>query len=295
MAKKYLFFMQLIACILLLQACVPEDISGFVPEEKQLFAQQQIAKISRSNYQQFLSYLTADSRSQMKPEMLYQIQEAIPKTAPKSIELVGYNFHQLTSIKRGTQSSEVFTFQYQYPEKWLLISIAFVTQENQPTQIATFNIQYLENDLKEINKVTFLDAPITNIPFTLIAASMPFFMLGMVFLCYKTPIPKRKWVWYIFIIVGFLPLTLNWTTGGVFINPLSIQFLGSGFMWSSIYTPLTITTSIPVGALVFLIKRDKWIKMHEERKRKARIRKKQMAMKKAEEKEKLEESSNSTE
>jgi hypothetical protein len=71
-----------------------------------------------------------------------------------------------------------------------------------------------------------------------------------------TPMARRKWLWVIFAMLGFTSLNLNWTTG-----QLSYEFLtviapparagtGSGF-----YTPWNVQIGLPLGAIVFWLRR----------------------------------------
>ncbi|HAI69239.1 MAG TPA: hypothetical protein DCM38_07375, partial [Gammaproteobacteria bacterium] len=63
----------------------------------------------------------------------------------------------------------------------------------------------------------------------------------------------------IFILFGFVNVTVNWTTGGINIDPLSILLLGAGFRKVGLYGPVLISVAIPLGAIIFMIKRKKWL------------------------------------
>jgi len=63
----------------------------------------------------------------------------------------------------------------------------------------------------------------------------------------------------VFILFGFVQITVNWTDGGININPLYFQLLGAGFSKGSPYAPVLISISIPVGAVMFLLRRKKWL------------------------------------
>ncbi len=69
---------------------------------------------------------------------------------------------------------------------------------------------------------------------------------------------------------GFYKLKFNWSDGyidflihrmekGFTVEFISIQFLGSGVERLSVYSPWVLITSIPVGAIIFLIKRIQWL------------------------------------
>jgi hypothetical protein len=65
----------------------------------------------------------------------------------------------------------------------------------------------------------------------------------------------RKWLWILFIALGFLKLQLNETTGAWTIQPLYFLLLGAGFTKAAPATPLFLSVAFPLGAVLFLLKR----------------------------------------
>lgn len=84
---------------------------------------------------------------------------------------------------------------------------------------------------------------------------MPVFVISVLAACLRTRIAKRKWLWMIFIALGFVQFTFNWTTGGLGVQPVSMLLFGAGFVRAGPYGPLILQLAIPVGAIVFLAKR----------------------------------------
>ncbi len=82
-------------------------------------------------------------------------------------------------------------------------------------------------------------------------------ILASLILRIRTKIGKRKWLWIVFIPFGFGRLSFNWTTGRVLFNPLSVHFqlLGAAAVKHGLYAPWIISISVPLGAIVFLIRR----------------------------------------
>lgn len=72
--------------------------------------------------------------------------------------------------------------------------------------------------------------------------------------CIRTKLPRRKWPWILFIIFGFGQLVVNWTTGEWGIVPIAVQ-LFSFSASAPLYGPWTISTSMPLGAILFLLYR----------------------------------------
>ena len=64
-----------------------------------------------------------------------------------------------------------------------------------------------------------------------------------------------RWLWAAIVLIGAGRFTLNWTTNHVSVIVLAIQVLGSGFTRLGPDAPYLIATSVPVGAILFFIKR----------------------------------------
>ena len=82
-----------------------------------------------------------------------------------------------------------------------------------------------------------------------------FIVLALI-ICIKTRL-KNKWIWTIFILLGFIKISFNWATGTFDYQIISLQLLGIGLTKFHPYGPWFLSTSIPVGAIIFLFKRKK--------------------------------------
>ena len=126
--------------------------------------------------------------------------------------------------------------------------------------ITGINIKPLNEPLEETNKFTFKDKNLAHFIVFALTVLMPLITIYALYLCAKTPIPKMKWVWMIFIALGVTQINLNWTTGQIGFSPIAVQLLSAGFFKAGPYGPLTLTFSVPVGVIVFILKRKMWLK-----------------------------------
>ncbi|HEY2345365.1 MAG TPA: hypothetical protein VGH80_05700 [Xanthomonadaceae bacterium] len=74
--------------------------------------------------------------------------------------------------------------------------------------------------------------------------------------CVRTKLSGRKWPWILFILVGFGQVAVDWTTGAGNIQVLWIQLFSAGAV-AQLHGPWIISASVPVGAIVFLLRRKK--------------------------------------
>ncbi|KRE88898.1 hypothetical protein ASG87_09545 [Frateuria sp. Soil773] len=92
----------------------------------------------------------------------------------------------------------------------------------------------------------------------LLTCAEALFCLYAFVLCLRTPIPRRKWLWALFTLVGVGTLQFNWVSGAFGILPLSVQFLFGVSAVSAPYGPWILSVSIPLGAICFLARRRHW-------------------------------------
>lgn len=83
------------------------------------------------------------------------------------------------------------------------------------------------------------------------------FILVTLVACIRTKMRRRKWRWILFVLVGGVSLSLNWTTGEIGFSPLSVRLLGASAMTTSAYSPWIVSISFPLGAAMFWLKRRK--------------------------------------
>jgi len=113
----------------------------------------------------------------------------------------------------------------------------------------------MKQSLKEINKFTFIGKSIRHYIVFGLALAIPIFILYVLVLCIRTPIVKRKWLWLLFVALGFVQLSLNWSDGSYSIQPISVALLGSGFFIAGPYAPVILNVAFPLGAVIFLFRR----------------------------------------
>ena len=85
------------------------------------------------------------------------------------------------------------------------------------------------------------------------ARAVPVLIVWSLIRWIKTPMRSFKWLWIIFILVGFCVLSLNWSTGEVAIQIVTIRVPVVTPGRAGPYAPWTLTVSVPLGAIVFLL------------------------------------------
>ncbi len=185
-------------------------------------------------------------------ETFARMASAVPAGEPTSMKLVGFQRFTQAGLRASFTNYNV-TFEYQFGDKWMLINVA-TRDENGRRSIVGFNVTPLRDSLENLNRFTFSGKTPLHYAVLVAACIVPIFIIVTLVVCIRTPVAKRRWMWIMFILAGLGKFSLNWTTGQWSFQPVSLQLLGAGF-FAAAYGPLMISTSLPVGAIVFLIRR----------------------------------------
>jgi hypothetical protein len=179
---------------------------------------------------------------------LVSMAALIPVGEPTSVALVGAN-----RMKASGSETVNLTFEYNFSGKWILANVA-TKREGGPITIVGFHIYPQANSLEEQSKFALGGKSAFQYFVLGLAIVLPLFTLFALVICIKTKLKGRKWPWVLFVIFGIGKFALNWTTGQWGYSLLNIQLLSAG-AFAPLYGQWTIFLSIPLGAVVFLMRR----------------------------------------
>lgn len=145
------------------------------------------------------------------------------------------------------------TFEYNFSGKWILANVA-TKRDGGPTTIVGFHIYSQPTSLEQQSKFVLGGKSASQYFVLGLAIVLPLFTLLALAICIRTKLKGRKWPWLLFVVFGIGKFALNWTTGQWGYSLLSIQLLSAG-AFAPLYGQWTIFLSIPVGAIVFLMRR----------------------------------------
>ncbi len=240
--------------VLMLAGCDQKAwFERFIPKDDVEFSQNFISLFPAHSFDAITAKLDPAQASGTTREQLERIASQFPGEAPLDVEVVG---SQVTSRPQGTATH--LTFQYHYPDKWLLVSV-LLNKQGDSTLVAGLNVQPIRDSLENINRFTLDGKSLVHYLMLALAIAIPLFVIYALVLCIRTPMPRRKWLWVLFILFGFMNLNLNWTSGQMSFWPLYFQLLGAGLLRNSMVGPWLLSVSLPLGAIVFLARRKQWL------------------------------------
>jgi hypothetical protein len=225
----------------------------FTPEA---FSASAEARALRSIVDRMVARDFASIQAQLDPRLvepdvrgaLHRTADVIPATPITKVEAVSWNVFVGTNQPRTATVAAEYTFG---GSQWIVAS-ARLTGEPDAFQILQFNVEPLPAPMAQIHAFTFAGKSVTHYVFFLASVGALVVSLWALVRCARTKGLRRKWLWVIFVAIGFVSFTINWSTGAVHINPLAFNLLSAAFLRHGWLGPWMLTFCIPVGAIVFL-------------------------------------------
>lgn len=244
--RFFIFF----CLVFLFGGCVQQaTIEQLAPKEEAAIAKSLLSQLASKDYAAIERQLDPSLKGASVRGALEQAAGFFPKERQESVTTVGSN-----TVSVNGKTTYSLTFEHQYQNSWLLSNVVLQRREGQ-IWILGLHVKPMKQSLLEANRFTFQGKGLLHyIVFALVVA-VPVFIIYALVLCIRTPIAKRKWLWLLFVALGIVQLSLNWTDGSYSIQPISFAFLGAGFFRASPYAPCIFNVALPLGAIVFLLRR----------------------------------------
>jgi hypothetical protein len=250
---RYVKQLVVLLSLLLLSACKPSTlIESFADDTKQQTAQSYIQRLVDGDTAALAQELDPSLRTGNEPTQFSKMRALIPAGKPSVTNLVGYHFFKSAKVQRYN-----LTYQFGYDSAWVLVNIAWDELLEGKRQIIGMNVYPLPEPLQQTHAFTFKRAGPLHYIFFTAAILLPIFTIVTLVVCIRTKLARRKWLWILFILFGVGQVWINWTTGQLGFSLLSFQLFGGSAMAASIYSPWIISISLPVGAVLFWIFRNK--------------------------------------
>lgn len=241
-------FLKLVACaaVLFVSGCkLPE------PDKK-------LTELERATYQAVRSGDDKALAAISVPELvtpqanaeLARIRTLLPPGAPKMSKLVGWN----VTYPAGGVASASMTSDHDYGDRVVLARTSLrQTGEDGEWVVDGFHVQVAKDAELAVNDFGFAGKHPGQYLFLIAAAASPLAMILALVKVVRTPGLRRKWLWGIAAFFGAAKLQMNWATGAIGFNLLTVQLIGaaatSGF---SRFEPWFISMTLPVGAVLIL-------------------------------------------
>jgi hypothetical protein len=238
------------------------------PMEAAQFAKRFFADIRARDLEAAKSALDPKVVDSQIKEKLSAVANIFPIEAPKSIKFSGFR-----EIKAdGVFSNVTIYMQYEYSDRWILAT-ARLQKLGGNFVVASAEAQPNRDSIENFNKFKFLGQDVKHYAVFIAAISLLLFGIYVFALCIKEVASRPKsvgpWLWIIFVLVGFGKVEFNWINGMFYFFQNSayanssqghaielFEFPVARFSLSP-QTPLVVMMSVPLGAIIFLLRRKK--------------------------------------
>jgi hypothetical protein len=234
-----------------LAGCGPAVLSRLAPPGAEAASLRAIGLLRAGRVGELEQAFDPGSRTPVTRRSLARMAAELPPGAPESEKLVGVR----VAGPAGRTAADL-TFECRYPARWLLIDVA--TRSGTATLVG-LDLRPIPDSLEHANGFTLAGESAAHYAILALAAAALALSLAAFVLCLRTPLPRRKWLWILFVVFGFGSVSINWTTGALAASPFAVSLLSAN-AFHPFYGPWIISASLPVGAIVFLLRRKRLVR-----------------------------------
>lgn len=251
MIMKKLIYFSLILTIGLF-SCNPQiDFGKIVPTHVDKFATGFITHIQNGNIDTCLTLVQPDMNNENGRQFLTNTYNNILTFNLDSCRII--NARKTSMMGDNGFTNYGIDYEYTAGDKFLYFTFGIREQDNN-LMITAFDGRIMDNSLSKAHAFTLKDKGFLHYLFLFFAILIPIFILITLIFVIKTKL-KRKWLWIIGVLFGFIKFSINWTTGQVGFSLINISILGAGYSKSGNIAPWILSFSIPIVAIIFWYKR----------------------------------------
>jgi len=225
-----------------------EMLSQLVPAEDQALASRYVDLLRARNFDEIDRAAAPNVRGPRLYAALLKMAEELPEQPPTSWKLV--------SAQLQTNADETTTnvvFEYDFSGKWVLANVATLRKQDSVSLVG-LSVRAIPESLEEHHRFRLAGKSAVQYLVLALAIVFPLFTLYALVACVRTRMAGRKWPWVLFILFGIGSFAVNWTTGEWQVSLIATR-LFSAAASATLYGPWVLSVSLPLGALVFLVRR----------------------------------------
>ncbi len=195
------------------------------------------------------SLLSDELKSETSRETLEKAASFFHPGELLSAELIGSQVNVTNQQWTGN-----FTYEYHFESGWNLANAA-LRKTGDSYWIIGINVYQTKDSQKALNQFTLKGKSLAHYFILSLVIATPLFIFVTMICFFRTSIPRRRWRWLFFILVGIGSVQINWTTGEYAFQLLAVQLLGAGVIAAGPHAPWLLSAGLPIGAIMFWIKR----------------------------------------
>lgn len=238
----------LIAAFMLVASCSPSKFpESLLTNDERALVRGAVNDVSNGDVGRLSTKVEPDIAKQLGSEAP-AMQRALPA---RPLQLTALNAN--VALTGGTRVANA-VYQAKGRTGWALIEATIQTRDGQ-TRLAGLYVEKVQSEPKRLNEFRLMDAPAAGWPMlgAMIAAAAT--TLAALMRIWRSDLFVRRWLWTIGTLIGVSTLKMDWSTGAFAFQPVSFQIFSVSALKQPVYAPWVLGVSIPVVALIVLIKR----------------------------------------
>lgn len=178
---------------------------------------------------------------------LTDMAEKFPDREPLSVKVV-----ERSPGRLGDSELVYIGLEYEFPRRWVLARIS-LRKSQAVAPILGLYVEPMNDSLEHRNRFRLAGRRPEQYVVLMLAAAIELLSFYASIVCLRSKMP---WYWALISLVGMGQLAMNWTTGETSFSLIAARFPPVGAS-APTYGPWTIFITLPVGAVVFLMLRDR--------------------------------------
>jgi len=167
--------------------------------------------------------------------------------------LVTVNSYSLSN-GRMTQTTTALNYEMGSRNSWAIVQI-LLRSDGREERIIGWHATPTDRQPTAIGNFTFAKKSVIHYTWLLAMMASTATIITALALLWKAKGIPRRWLWVVGSLAGIGQFTLNWASGAWGINPVAFSILGSSAVRPSPFDPWMLTFSLPIVAILFLIRR----------------------------------------
>ena len=239
----------LLPLLVLAAGCTQRDVVLNVPAADQALAMTYVDLLRARKFDDIDRAAIPSVRGPKLYAALLKMADTLPENeTPGSRKLVGA---QVTTDQDGTTTNVVY--EYDFSGKWVLANVVLLRKPGS-VSLAGLSVRAIPESLEQHHRFRLTGKSAAHYLVLALAIAFPLLTLYALVACFRTTMSWQRWAWMLFILLSIGSFTINWTTGETQLSALAVGVFGASAT-AALYGPWMLSVSLPLGALVFLLRR----------------------------------------
>ena len=206
--------------------------------------------IRRSDFAALAPLLSPQLKTSDANVQLGKLHAFIPNGEPRGRKNIGWN--SIESAQDGTVV--LMSDEYDFGDRFTLAQTRLHRLPGHSEWLVEgFHVQTATTHELAVNRFSLTGRSAGQLIFLVMMIASPVLMITALVKVIRSEGLKRKWLWGIVAFLGLFSLQMNWASGQLATNFLTVQLLDAG-IWrgASQFSPWFLTMTLPIGAVLIL-------------------------------------------